>query len=336
MTKIMKALRIIAPQSINLNPLRIESAEIPAPYENEILIRINMCGICHTDLHVIEGELPQLKKPLIPGHQVVGIVEKIGWDVSMHKLGDRVGVAWLYSACGSCEFCLRGEENLCTSAYFTGYSADGGYAEYMTVQESYAYKIPEMYSDENAAPLLCAGIIGFRSLRLCGIKNKGRLGLIGFGASAHLAIQVARHWECEVFVFSRSQQHRKLAEQLGAVWTGTLENIPPHPLDSIISFAPVGDIVPNALRALRRGGTLALAGVYMTSIPAIDYSYLYNERIIRSVANSTRKDANDFLRIAAEIPIIPEVEVFPLADANWALQLLKESKIRGAGVLKVF
>jgi len=335
MTNTMKALRVFSPQPINLHPLRVESAAIPTLCENEILIRIRTCGICHTDLHVIEGELPQIKTPLTPGHQVVGTVEEIGRKVRMHKPGDRVGVAWLYSTCGTCEFCLRGEENLCTSALFTGYGVDGGYAEYITVQESFAYPIPNRYSDENAAPLLCAGIIGFRSLRLSGIGRKGRLGLIGFGASAHLAIQVARYWECDVLVFSRSEQHRMLAERLGAVWTGTLENVPPYPLDSIISFAPVGDVVPKALRVLRRGGTLALAGVYMTPIPAFDYSLLYNERIIRSVANSTRNDANDFLKLAAEIPIIPEVEVFPLVNANQALQLLKESKIRGAGVLKV-
>jgi len=331
----VKAARFTKPRSIETNPLELHDVPVPQPGDNEILIRIKACGVCHTDLHVIEGELPQKKSPLTPGHQVVGIVERVGKNVASRKVGDRVGVAWLNSTCGACEFCKKGEENLCDNAKFTGYDVDGGYAEYIAVRSEFAFPIPEKFSDEQAAPLLCAGIIGFRALRVSELKAGERLGLFGFGASAHIAIQVARHWGCDVYVFSRSEQHRKHAESLGAVWTGSSDATPPMLLDRAISFAPAGDLVPKALRVLRKGGTLALAGIYMTPIPEFDYGLLYDERSIRSVANSPRKDAIDFLKIAAEIPVKTEVEVFALHEANKALQFLKESKIRGAGVLKV-
>lgn len=331
----MKALQFQTPKLIKSCPLSISEVPIPEPKENEILIRINTCGICHTDLHVIEGELPQKKSPLTPGHQVVGVVEKVGSKVSTHKNGDRVGVAWLNWTCGECEFCKQGKENLCTKAKFTGYDVDGGFAEYITVYQSFAYPIPKIFSNEKAAPLLCAGIIGFRALRLSNINPGERIGLFGFGASAHIAIQVARHWGCEVYVFSRNDHHRKLAEHLGAVWTGTADQIPPHLLHSAISFAPVGELVPKGLGVLQRGGTLALAGIYVTPIPAFDYSLLYHERKLISVANSTRENAIEFLKIAAELPVRTEVEVFPLTEANHALQLLKESKIVGAGVMRI-
>jgi len=331
----MKTLQFNHPQPIHSNPLHLREVDVPCTGDEEILIRIHTCGICHTDLHVVEGEIPQKKSPLTPGHQVVGIIEKVGNKVTNHKIGERVGVAWLNRTCGECEFCKQGNENLCTNAKFTGYDVDGGFAEYIVVYESFAYPIPQIFSDDTAAPLLCGGIIGFRSLRLSNIKPGERLGLFGFGASAHIAIQVARHWGCEVYVFSRNEHHRKLAEQLGAVWTGTTDQVPPHLLHSAISFAPSGDFVLKALGVLRRGGTLALAGIYVTPIPTFDYSLLYHERTLRSVANSTRKDAIDFLKIAAEIPVQTEVEVFPLAKANHALQLLKESKIQGAGVLRI-
>ncbi len=331
----MKALQLHTPKIVTHNPLSLSDVSIKKPEGNEILIKIRACGVCHTDLHIVEGELPQKKYPLIPGHQTVGIVEKAGNNVARHKVGDRVGVAWLNWACGECEFCRQGNENLCMNAKFTGYDVDGGFAEYMIVQENFAYEIPKIFSDENAAPLLCAGIIGYRSLKLCGIKPGQRLGLFGFGASAHIAIQVARHWDCEVYVFSRNEHHRKHAEQLGATWTGTAENIPPHLLHSAISFAPVGDLVPKALSMLQRGGKLALAGVYVTPIPMFEYALLYHERKLVSVANSTRQDAIDFLKIAEEIPLKTKVEVFPFKEANHALRLLKESKIVGAGVLKI-
>lgn len=331
----MKAARLTQTQSIEKSPLVIQEVPIPQAGESEILVRIKSCGICHTDLHVIEGELPQKKSPLTPGHQVVGVVEHVGKRVTNRKVGDRVGVAWLYSSCGECEFCKRGEENLCDNAKFTGYHVDGGYAEYITVRPEFAYPIPAMFSDEQAAPLLCAGIIGFRALRLSDLKPRERLGLFGFGASAHIVVQVARYRDCEVYVFSRSEHHRKHAESLGAVWAGSSDATPPSLLDRAISFAPAGDLVPKALRVLRKGGTLALAGIHMTPIPEFEYALLYNERIVRSVANFTRQDAVEFLKIAAEIPVKTEVEVFPLEDANKALQSLKASKIRGAGVLKV-
>lgn len=331
----MKAIRLTTPQSIETNPLRIQEVGVPEVGDGSILIRIRACGLCHTDLHVVEGELPQKRSPLTPGHQIVGVVEKAGKSVARHKPGDRVGVPWLNWTCGECEFCTRGEENLCDRAKFTGYDVDGGFAEYVVAPAEFAYKIPERFSDEAAAPLLCAGIIGFRSLRLCNIGHGARLGLFGFGASAHIAIQVARHWGCDVYVFSRSERHRKLAEELGAVWTGSSDSLPPKTLDSVISFAPAGEIVPAALRVLRRGGTLALAGVYVTPIPSFPYPLLYHERTIRSVANSTRKDALDFLTIAGEIPVRTEIEVFSFDEVNRALQLLKAGKIRGAGVLQI-
>ncbi|MGA2623158.1 MAG: zinc-dependent alcohol dehydrogenase family protein [Bacteroidota bacterium] len=331
----MKALQCTGPQPVENNPLQATEMAIHQPVDKEILLQVHACGICHTDLHIIEGELPQKKSPLIPGHQIVGVVKRIGKNVTGYKYGDRVGVPWLYWACGECEFCRRGDENLCESAKFTGYDVDGGFAEQVIAHSDFVYAIPYRFSDEEAAPLLCAGIIGFRALRLSNIKPGERIGLYGFGASAHIAIQVALHWKCEVYVFSRSEQHRKFAQDLGAAWTGTADEVPPKPLDSAISFAPVGDLVPLALCALRKGGTLALAGIYMTPVPSFDYSLLYHERTIRSVANSTRQDANDFLKLAEQIPVRTQVELFALQDANRAMQLLKKGEIHGAGVLKV-
>ncbi|MBU1298870.1 MAG: zinc-dependent alcohol dehydrogenase family protein [Bacteroidetes bacterium] len=331
----MKSLQIQQSEPIENNPLKIVESNTSKPEVSQILIQIHTCAICRTDLHIIEGELSQKKSPLVPGHQIVGIVERVGEKVTKHKIGDRVGVPWLYSTCGVCDFCKKGSENLCNDAKFTGYDVDGGYAEYMVAKENFAYKIPERFSDVEAAPLLCAGIIGFRALRLSNIKPGERLGLYGFGASAHIAIQVAKHWGCEVSVFSRSEKHKMLAEELGATWVGSADEVPPFLLDSAISFAPAGELVPKALKVMCKGGTLALAGIYVSSIPQLDYNLLYHERTIRSVANSTRQDAIDFLKVAAGIPVKTEVEVFPLEEANRALQLLKASKINGAGVLVV-
>jgi len=311
----------------------VREVDIPVPADDEILIRVRACGLCHTDLHVVEGDLPPKRSPLTPGHQIVGVVEKAGANAGPYSAGERVGLPWLYWACGGCVYCRKGDENLCESALFTGYDVNGGFADYVVAKGAFAYRIPPGFTDENAAPLLCAGIISFRALRLSGIARGGRVGLYGFGASAHIAIQVARHWGCEVYVFSRNENHRAHASQLGARWTGTAEDAPPEPLDAAISFAPAGDMVPKALRVLRRGGTLVLAGIYMSPVPPLEYSLLYHERVVRSVANSTRKDAGDFLRTAAEIPVKTEVEMFPFDRANEALQLLKASKIKGAGVL---
>ncbi|NIM57763.1 MAG: zinc-binding alcohol dehydrogenase family protein [Candidatus Aminicenantes bacterium] len=332
----MKAMILKRFAPIDKNPLELVDHPIPEPDSEGILLRVKVCGVCHTDLHTIEGELPEVKTPIIPGHQVVGFVEKLGKNTSRFKEGDRLGVAWLYSACGECAFCQRENENLCETARFTGYHVNGGYAEHIVVPEKFAYPIPKVFSDDEAAPLLCAGIIGYRALRLSEIKPGQRLGLYGFGASAHVAIQVAVHWECEVYVFTRSEEHRTLATKLGAVWTGTSNDEPPTKMDSSIIFAPAGELVLDALRVMDKGGTLALAGIYMTPIPEMDYvKYLYHERTLRSVANATRKDGEELLRIAAEIPIRTTTQVFPLEEANKTLKLLKEGKISGAAVLKI-
>jgi propanol-preferring alcohol dehydrogenase len=284
----------------------------------------------------VEGELDLPKKPIVPGHQVVGTVDKLGEGASRFKVGDRIGMAWLHSTCGRCSYCRQGKENLCENAQFTGYHTDGGYAQYTLIHEDFAYPIPGGFSAEQAAPLLCAGIIGYRALRLSEIKPGQRLGLYGFGASAHVAIQVAVHWGSKVYVFSRSTGHRKLGENLGAVWTGKSSEMPPEKLDSAIIFAPAGEIVPDALKALEKGGTLALAGIYMTPIPQMDYTeHLYYEKSVRSVTASTRQDGEELLKIAAEIPIRTKTISFPLQEANKALQLLKQGKINGAGVLEI-
>ncbi|NIO48170.1 MAG: zinc-binding alcohol dehydrogenase family protein [Candidatus Aminicenantes bacterium] len=321
---------------IDQNPLELVDLPIPEPDSEELLLRIKVCGVCHTDLHTVEGELPEVRLPIIPGHQVVGVVEKLGKNTSRFNEGDRLGVAWLYSACSECAFCKRENENLCETARFTGYHVNGGYAEYIVVPEKFAYPIPKIFSDEEAAPLLCAGIIGYRALRLSEIKPGQRLGLYGFGASAHVAIQVAVHWGCKVYVFTRSEEHRELAQKLGAVWTGTSKDEPPTKMDSSIIFAPAGELVLDALRILDKGGTLALAGIYMTPIPEMDYvKCLYHERTLRSVANATRQDGKELLRIAAEIPIRTTTQIFPLEDVNKVLELLKAGKISGAAVLRV-
>lgn len=323
------------PRPAEESPLQLEDTAIPVPGPKQVRIRVSCCGICHTDLHTVEGDLALPKLPVVPGHQIVGVVEAAGKGVSKVKEGDRVGVAWLQETDGECQFCRRGLENLCERARFTGYHADGGYAEYALVHEEFAYPVPCVFSDEKAAPLLCAGIIGYRSYRLSGARAGDRLGLYGFGASAHLVLQFARHFGCEVYVFTRAAGHRDLAAHLGAVWVGAAEDTPPGLLDAAIIFAPAGGLVPHALRALRKGGTLALAGITMSAIPQMDYSLLYDERIIRSVANSTRQDAREFLALAAEARLQTEIQIFDLEQANRALQALKRSQIQGGGVLQV-
>ena len=331
----MKAMVLKGFAPIDQNPLELVDLPVPEPSTEDILIRVNVCGVCHTDLHTVEGDLPEAILPIVPGHQVIGAVAKRGENASQFKEGERVGVAWLYSTDKTCPHCSRGNENLCSSARFTGYHENGGYAEYTVVPEKFAYAIPDIFGDEEAAPLLCAGIIGYRALRLSEIEPDQRLGLIGFGASAHVAIQVAVHWGCEVYVFSRSEEHRALAKKLGAVWTGTSKEEPPEKLDSIVNFTPAGPTVLDGMHWLDKGGTQALAGIYMSPIPETDYvQYLYHERTLRSVANATRQDGEDLLRIAAEIPIRTTTSVFLLEEANKVLQLLKDSQIDGAAVLK--
>lgn len=332
----MKAIIIEQFNSIEKNPLKLVSLPIPEPNDNEILVKIKACAICHTDLHIAEGEVKPPCLPVIPGHQVIGIIEKIGKAVTTFKEKDRVGLAWLNWTCGACEFCTDGKENLCDSIKFTGFHSPGGYCEYTVVNEKFAYKIPDNFTDEEAAPLLCAGIIGYRSFRLSDVKLGHRLGLFGFGASAHIVIQIAKYLGIETYVFSRSEQHRNLALSLGATWVGEANQNPPKKINSAIIFAPAGNLVLDALRVLEKGGTIALGGIYMSQIPPIDYlKDLYYEKTIRSVTASTRKDGEELLLIASQIPIKTKTQIFTLEEANQALKLLKDGKINGAGVIKI-
>ena len=331
----MKACVLRAPAAIETNPLEFTEVATPQPKSGEVLVLVRACGVCRTDLHLIEGELPPRKSPVIPGHQVVGVIEKRAEDAQRFALGARVGVAWLHRTDGTCEYCRAGVENLCDNPMFTGYSVDGGYAEFIVAPEDFVYAIPEGFPDEQAAPLLCAGIIGFRSLRLSGVKRGSRLGFYGFGAAGHVAIQVARHWGVEVFASTRDARHQKLAMELGAAWAGGTFDEPPKKLDAAIVFAPAGEIVPAALKALKKGGTLVLGGIHMSPIPSFSYDLLYQERMIRSVANNTRKDGEDFLRVASEIPIRTRIQIFPLSEANRVLNALKNDAIPGAAVLRI-
>ena len=331
----MKAMILREPKPAEQNPLALAELPLPEPAPGQVRLRVRACGVCHTDLHLAEGEIALPKLPVVPGHQIVGQVDALGEGVTRFALGDRVGVPWLYSTCGVCDYCRRGLENLCVNARFTGQHVDGGFAEYMAVPADFAYSIPAGFPDEQAAPLLCAGVIGYRSLRLSEIRPGGRLGLYGFGASAHVTIQVARYWGCQVYVFTRGEEHQRHALALGAVWAGQAQDTPPTLLDSAITFAPAGWLVPQALRALRPGGTLAINAIHMSPIPELPYELLYGERTVRSVANATRQDAEELLRLAAEIPIHTDVELYPLADANAVLQRLKRGEVRGAAVLSI-
>ena len=331
----MKASCLRTPAAVETNPLEYADVAVPEPAGDEVLVRVHYCGVCRTDLHVVEGELPRRKMPVIPGHQAVGVVERLGPGAGKIPVGARVGIAWLHRTDGCCEYCRSGAENLCDNPSFTGYTADGGYAEYIVAPEDFVYPIPEGFADEQAAPLLCAGIIGFRSLRLSGIKSGERLGFYGFGAAAHVAIQVARHWNVDVYAMTRDVRHQKLAMELGAKWVGGTFAEPPVKLDAAIVFAPAGEIVPAALKALRKGGMLALGGIHMSPIPSFNYDLLYYERAVRSVANNTRQDGRDFLKLAAEIPIRSRVQLFPLSDANRALNALKNDAIIGEAVLQI-
>ncbi len=315
-------------------PLRLAELPTPRPGPREILIRVLACGVCHTDLHTVEGDLGTDFVPIVPGHEIVGVVEEVGEGSKRFRVGQRVGLAWLHWACGQCRACRNGQENLCESARFTGLHAQGGYAAYTKSHEDFAYELPDGLSPEHAAPLLCAGIVGYRALQLAEVRRGSRVGLYGFGASAHIAIQIARHWGCEVYVFTRGDDHKAHARELGAAWTGDAKDSPPSKLDSAVIFAPAGWTVPLALRALERGGTLALAGITMTSIPELDYERdLYYERTLRSVTASTRNDGRELLRLAAEIPIRTDTTAYPLSDANRVLQALKRRDVRGAAVL---
>jgi propanol-preferring alcohol dehydrogenase len=342
----MKAFFLQNPAPIEKHPLHLEETEIPLPGSKEVLVKVSACGICRTDLHVCEGELtPRLSK-VIPGHQIVGRITKLGSEVENFTKGERIGVAWLHRTCGKCSYCLKGKENLCGSADFTGWTVNGGFAEYAIASEDFLYHLPEDFSDTQAAPLLCAGIIGYRALRLTGLSAEyfsgaidwtgAKIGIYGFGAAGHVCIQIAKSRGAEVYVATRDRErHQNLATELGAVWVGDTFDEPPVKLDTAIIFAPAGEIVPVALKALDKGGILVLGGIYMTPIPEFEYELLYGERIIRSVANNTRQDGQEFLAAAARANVQTHVEVFPFEQANEALIALKHDAIRGAAVLKI-
>jgi propanol-preferring alcohol dehydrogenase len=330
----MRAMVLETPAPIETKPLRLADREPPVPAAGEILVRIRTCGVCRTDLHVVEGDLAPKSTSIVPGHEIVGVVERNGPGSGRFRVGDRVGVGWLRETDGVCRYCRSNRENLCPNARFTGWGHDGGYAEYAVVREDFAYSLPDGIDDEHAAPLLCAGIIGFRAIKRAGIVPGATVGLYGFGGSAHLALQVLRHWNCRVFVMSRGGIHRELAQQLGAEWIGDASEPPPAPLDAAILFAPAGHLVPPIMQSLQRGGALAIAGIYLSPMPALEYDRdLFFEREIRSVTANTRADGEEFLKIAGEIPIASSTVGMPLEDANRALAMLKHDELRGAAVL---
>src|SRR5215813_1878555 len=331
----MKACVLRSPAPAGDRPLNYVEVKTPIPGPYEVLVRVKACGVCRTDLHVVEGDLPQRLSPVIPGHQAVGQVAMSGSAAAALAVGERVGIAWLRRTCGVCRFCRVGRENLCERAEFNGWTANGGFAEYVVAPAEFVYSLPEGFGDLQAAPLLCAGIIGYRSLRLTGIESwsGARLGIYGFGAAGHVVIQVARARGAEVYVCTRDRErHQALAHELGAMWVGNSDDDPPVKLDASIIFAPAGELVPMALRALRKGGSLILGGIHMSPIPSFEYSLIYGERLVRSVANNTRNDGREFLLEAARIPINTHTEVFSFAEANEALLALKRDSIRGAGV----
>jgi propanol-preferring alcohol dehydrogenase len=329
----VRALVLERPAPAGEEPLVLVDLPEPEPAADELLVRVSACAVCRTDLQIAEGDLIARRLPVVPGHQAVGVVEAVGRDVSGWSAGDRAGVTWLAGFCGRCAYCRDGRENLCESATFTGWDRDGGFAELLTVRADVAVALPAGLDDLVAAPLLCGGVIGYRSLDVSGIRPGGTLGLYGFGASARLAIQVALHRGCRVFVATRSEDERRRALSLGAEWAGGYDDAPPEPLDAAITFAPSGAVVVCALRALARGGTVAINAIHLDEVPAFPYDLLWWERSIRSVANVTRRDAAEFIALAAEIPIRPDIEIHPLADGNLALQRIASGEVRGAAVL---
>jgi len=314
-------------------PLQWTEVAVPQPAAGQVLVQVGACAVCRTDLHVLDGELPHPKRPLVPGHEIVGRVSALGEGVTRFKAGDRVGIPWLGWTCGECHFCQSQRENLCAAARFTGYTLDGGYAEYTLADARFCFPIPQAYSDAEAAPLMCAGLIGYRSLAKTGAAR--RLGLYGFGAAAHIAAQVARHQGREVFAFTRSgdSEAQQFARSLGAVWAGDSTSLPREPLDAAIIFAPAGELVPQALRSVGRGGIVVCGGIHMSDIPSFPYHILWGERTVCSVANLTRQDGEDFLALAPRVPVRTAIEIFPLAEANEALRRLRQGSLHGAAVL---
>lgn len=316
-------------------PLQLKQLPTPKPNKEQVLIRVSVCGMCRTDLHVVDGELPHPKLPLIPGHQIVGTVEEVGKKVEGVKVGDRVGVPWLGGSCGRCDYCLNDQENLCNKAIYTGYQIDGGFAEYCVANAHFTFPIPNIYPDLQAAPLLCAGLIGYRALRMT--ENAKKVGFYGFGASAHILVQVVRHQGGEVYAFTKpgNIESQKFAKKLGAVWAGDSLSLPPSSLDAAIIFAPVGELLPQALKAVKKAGIVVCAGIYMSDIPSFSYDLLWNEKIVRSVANLTRKDGEEFLALAPTIPVKTEVHSYPLEKVNEALEDLRQGRFSGAGVITI-
>jgi len=335
----MKAMLLNKIAPIEKKPLELADLPNPVPDDNQILIKVSVCGVCHTDLDEIEGRLIPPKLPVVPGHQIVGTIEKIGKNVNKFNINDRVGITWLYSTCGNCSFCQNENENLCNNAKWTGKDANGGYAEFMVIHQDFAFHIPEKFSDIQVAPLLCAGVIGFRAVKLAKINNGQVIGLFGFGASAHIVIQIVKYLfpDCPVFVFTRSNEHQQLAKTLGAHWTGSPASRPPEKIDIAIDFTPIGETIKTALELLNKGGRLVINAIRKTTaIPQMDYTkHLWLEKQIQSVANVTRQDAAQLLPLAEKIPIITQVKQFELNQANQVLTLVKQAKIQAAAVLKV-
>lgn len=332
----MRAMVLVAQADVAASPLSPTDSARPEPGPGEVRVRVRACGACRTDVHVVEGDLPSRRLPLIPGHQVIGTVDALGRGATRFNTGDRIGIAWLRSTCGRCRFCASGRENLCGDSTYTGWSHDGGFAEYACVPEAFAYAIPDVFDDAEATPLLCAGIIGYRALQRSRVPRGGRLGLYGFGSSAHITLQVARHWGCAVYVATREPARRRLALDLGAAWAGPPGDPLPVQLDAAIVFAPAGELVPIALRNLDKGGTVALAGIRMTDLPAMAYApHLFWEKTLQSVAANTRADGEALLAEAAAIPITPHVTRYRLEDANRALQDIKTSEVEATAVLMI-
>jgi propanol-preferring alcohol dehydrogenase len=331
----MRAMVVESQGPMEDHPLKIRDMKRPEPGDGEVLIKVTVCGVCHTDLHVAEGDLKPAFLPIIPGHQIVGLIEAIGNGVKKKKVGERVGVPWLHSTCGKCEYCLRGQENLCSTAKFTGLDVNGGFAQFAVAREDFLADIPEQMTDIQAAPMLCAGIIGYRSVKVAGVKNGNVVALAGFGASAHIVIQLLRKWDCDVFVFSRSKAHRNLARKLGAAWAGELSEDAPTLVDNAISFAPAGNLIPELLKKVKPGGCLAVNAVHASDIPGFPFSRLYGERILTTVTNATRKDAIEFMQLAEQMGIVAKVSEYALEDANRALLDIKHSRIEGEAVMRV-
>ena len=325
----MRAMVLEAPGQL----LRLENRETPEPQPGQLLLKVRACAVCRTDLHVVDGDLPPGRPSIVPGHEIIGVVARLGEGVTAFKVGQRVGVGWLGHTCGHCAFCSHGEENLCDFAEFTGYQRDGGFADYVVADAAFSFPIPDSYGDAEAAPLLCAGLIGYRSLKMAG-KGK-KLGIYGFGAAAHIVAQVALWEDRRVYAFTRpgDTAAQQFAQSLGCCWAGGADDRPPDDLDAAIIFAPVGALVPAALRAVRKGGIVICGGIHMSDIPSFPYSILWGERVVRSVANLTRQDATEFLALAPQVPVKTTVQLFPLTEANQALAALRDGRLTGAGVL---